>query len=609
MPEPSEREAAAPTHLAWCVPLLLAATLVALGSAGAAHAGTLADAVFFTKRVEQLTGGSGRGSVSGQDSAITLRNGSGAIFLFGDTWADCQMIPNSMASTAELDVSDGASLVYYEDESGRALPPLPKHPATGETTVWLEAVFRRDADVCAFYYMVPPAWPDHSPEEELGGGIACMAGGSPPFVRLGTNVLPGHPHLLGPMSALQLGPKSLAFFVNETVDGAARTFLARTSTATAHDFSTYTYWDGRAWSANPEDRAPVLSNFTAPSVAWNDHLGAWVAMGSLVGSPDGFLSRFGLATSRWYTGPWSETIPLYGETGGGEWGSVYNAFRTAAFDQEGGRRMFTTATHSGRYNVDLFETDVGHAESHFCLASGADDADQLAGGAASTSGPSLLLAPGSRSVIGLRLTGASWVQGAAGVEDPLDTPAVAATSLVLPLAAEAAQSFSARLRVRAGAPNAPAWGSAADLFVMPAVFEIVVDVPVAAGARELRIGNEVAALFGAVSQESGWMPGYDNVVPITLSRLDDHPLDLQLASREESRGGEAWLCHGTCPPAPPSLGECRPPAEFVAHDCSAQEAKTCGLGGEIVLLLPVLGLLRRRRREASGTRNGRQPME
>jgi len=199
-------------------------------------------------------------------------------------------------------------------------------------------------------------------------------------------------------------------------------------------------------------------------------------------------------------------------------------------------------------------------------------------------------------VIGLRLTGASWVQAAEGTEDPLATPAAAAASLVLPLAEEAAESFSAKLLVRVGAPNDPPWGAEPDLFEMPPVSEIVVDVAVSAGASEIRIGNEAAAIFTAVIQRSGWTPGYDNVVPITLSRLDEYPLDLRLASKEGGRGGEAWLCHGTCPSAPALMGvDCRPPPEFMEHDCKVKERpKNCGLGGELALLLPVLVFLRRR---------------
>jgi hypothetical protein len=586
---------------------LLASAVAAQWIAVAAHGQTAADPVlFFTKRVDQLTGSSGAGKVMGQDSAVAVHDPrkESTVFLFGDTWTQCELSPNSMASTTDADASDGIELVYHEDASGRAIPPLAKDPATGEASVWPEAPFLREADLCVFYYMMPPTWPDHAPEDELGGGIACTEGGSAPLARLGANVLPDYPQFLGPKNVIPLGKKWLVFFVNEMVEGLPRTFLARSASSSVGDFSSYTYWDGRRWSGKPGDRVHVFSNLSPPSVAWNDHLGAWVAIGSLVLSPDGLSSRIGLATADSFTGPWSEPVPLYGESDGGTWGSVYNAFRTAAFDQEGGRRMFTTATHSQRYNVDLFETSIGYAESHFCLASSADDADQRAGEETpSASGVSLLLAPSSASMIGLRLTGPSWVQGAAGGGDPLATPAAAAASLVLPLAEAAAQSFSAKLLVRVGAPNDPPWAAEADLFEMPPVAEIVVDVAVAAGASEITIGNEAAAVFTAVIQRSEWSPGYDNVVPITLSRLDDYPLDLRLAGREGGPGVEAWLCHGACPAAPRSMGaDCRPPARFVESGCSVkvkQPLKSCGLGGELVLLLPVVVFLRRARRRAN----------
>jgi hypothetical protein len=266
------------------------------------------------------------------------------------------------------------------------------------------------------------------------------------------------------------------------------------------------------------------------------------------------------------------------------------------FDQESGRRMFTTASHWGRYNVDLFETDVGHAESHFCLAASADDADQLEGEAEpSSSGARLLLAPGSRSVVGLRLTGASWMQAAAGMGDPLAAPDVAATSLVLPLAAEVPAPFTATLRLRVGAPNPASWGSEqTSLFEMVPLSELVLEVPLAAGAKEIRIGSEAAALFAAAIQDAGWRPGYDNVVPISLTRLDEYPSDLELAAREEGEGGGAWLCHGECPSAPTSLTGCRPARAF-AKRCKIEKSRACGIGGEIALVLPLLALLRRRR--------------
>jgi hypothetical protein len=258
--------------------------------------------------------------------------------------------------------------------------------------------------------------------------------------------------------------------------------------------------------------------------------------------------------------------------------------------------MFTTATHWGRYNVDLFETDVGHAESHFCLAASADDADQLEGEAApSTSAARLLLASGGRSAVGLRLTGASWMQAAAGMGDPLAAPDVAATSLVLPLAAEVPASFTATLRLRVGAPNPPAWGSGErSLFEMLPLSELVLDVPLAAGAKEIRVGSEAAALFAAAIQDGAWRPGYDNAVPISVTRLDEYPFDLELAAREEGEGGGAWLCHGECPPAPTSLAECRPGRAF-ARRCKKAKSSACGIGGEIALVLPLLALLRRRR--------------
>jgi hypothetical protein len=262
--------------------------------------------------------------------------------------------------------------------------------------------------------------------------------------------------------------------------------------------------------------------------------------------------------------------------------------------------MFTTATHSGRYNVDLFETDVGHAESHFCLAGSDDDADQLEGEAApSTSAARLLLAPGARSIVGLRLTGAAWVQAAEGIADPLAAPEVAAASLVLPLAAGVRESFSATLRLRVGAPNSPTWRTeGSDLFELAAVSELVVDVPLEAGAREIRIGDEAATLFAAALQHAGWRPGYDNVVPISVTRLDEYPLDLELEAREGGAGGGAWLCHGECPPAPASLGPCRPAREFAKRDCRIGRSAACGLGGEIAFALPLLSLLGRRRAAA-----------
>ena len=112
------------------------------------------------------------------------------------------------------------------------------------------------------------------------------------------------------------------------------------------------------------------------------------------------------------------------------------------------------------------------------------------------------------------------MQAAAGMGDPLAAPDVVATSLVLPLAAEVPASFTATLRLRVGAPNPPAWGSGErSLFEMLPLSELVLDVPLAAGAKEIRVGSEAAALFAAAIQDGAWRPGYDNAVPISVTRV------------------------------------------------------------------------------------------
>ena len=82
----------------------------------------------YTRQVEQMTGQltEEQGDVVGQDSAVAVPFGEEVRFFFGDTYTTTSVLPNSMATTTDLDASDGIDLIYHS--ASVALVVLPTQP-------------------------------------------------------------------------------------------------------------------------------------------------------------------------------------------------------------------------------------------------------------------------------------------------------------------------------------------------------------------------------------------------------------------------------------------------------------------------------------------------
>lgn len=95
--------------------------------------------------------------------------------------------------------------------------------------------------------------------------------------------------------------------------------LARVSVDAVADPDAWTYWDGEAWGADPGAAAELFEGAPILSVAWNEHLGAWL----LVYSPpfdDGIFAR----TAPELTGPWSAATVIYTATGDAPYDAVHH---------------------------------------------------------------------------------------------------------------------------------------------------------------------------------------------------------------------------------------------------------------------------------------------
>jgi len=313
----------------------------------------------FTRQVERCTGDGAisPGHVIGQDSAIAVAYGNEVRVFFGDTSVYCEgrqvWLPNSMATTTDLDASDGLDLDYYLP--GLATPVL--EPIGQEGTVWLMAVFVHGTDIWAYYLSVLPGWPEVPP---LGAGLAVMREGKPPFVRTGFYVFADDPiyqtgiahafvedgwvHLFG---RIKQGYTSVATLKRVPLDALERR-------------DAYEFWTTSGWADSPEPLGVLFTEAGSPSVHWSDHHQQYMAVYSVLFSPYGFLSAVAFRTAPALTGPWSDPTLINGAPGTG-WGSNYAASWNPVFSRENGRVVYFTSTDWSAYNVFLYETSFEFA--------------------------------------------------------------------------------------------------------------------------------------------------------------------------------------------------------------------------------------------------------
>lgn len=528
------------------------------------------DPPVFTRQVERCTGGGGleHGNVLGQDSAIILPYESEVRFFFGDTRVlrDGRVgwLANSMASTSDLDASDGLSLQYYHpDEATTVL--LPEEP---EATVWLSAAFSVGADIYAFYQSVPSGWPEAPP---LGAGLAVMRDGVPPFERTSLYVSPDDPFYETGFGR--------ALVVDDYVYIFGRLGNGFPSTATlkrvpldavedrgAYEFWTTTGWSPTAetvaalftdaavpavqsgWSSTSEMVAALFSESGVPAVHWSEYHQQYLTLYTMIFSPFGFLSSVAMRTAPELTGPWSDATIVNGAPGTG-WGSNYGVDWSSIFSREGGRVLYFTSTDWESYNVYLYETSFEYARSVMRTPAREDFAYEVrprSAGAAlrppRVGRHRLPLRASGKTVVGLRLVGTSFF--------PVAAPTT--MQLTLPIRPLRSGPMSFALRITAKPPNRPAFDRRVpgdlDLREMLASVDTTVTLP--AGATELVLTDEIAPLLEAAMAHADWVPARINTLTLLLERTDAEARTIRIDTTAPMGAAQAALCWGWCPPGP-----------------------------------------------------------
>ena len=102
----------------------------------------------------------------------------------------------------------------------------------------------------------------------------------------------------------------------------------------ATERSSYSYWDGRAWTTELTRAALAVPGSTSGfSVSYNDHLRAYLAFSSR-----GFSNAVDLRVAAQPEGPWTDPLQVYRFPS-----AIYATHQHDALDADGGRRVFVSA--------------------------------------------------------------------------------------------------------------------------------------------------------------------------------------------------------------------------------------------------------------------------
>jgi hypothetical protein len=96
-------------------------------------------------------------------------------------------------------------------------------------------------------------------------------------------------------------------------------------------------WDGAAWDGDPGRAADLFDGAPIMSVAYNQHLGAWVAIYA-----ETLENEIVLRTAPALTGPWSGELHVIDTDPGASDSWTYDALAHPSFDEDGGRVIYVT---------------------------------------------------------------------------------------------------------------------------------------------------------------------------------------------------------------------------------------------------------------------------
>ncbi|MCA9687519.1 MAG: DUF4185 domain-containing protein, partial [Myxococcales bacterium] len=214
-----------------------------------------------------------------------------------------------------------------------------QQPCGARWAVWPgEPVWDEEGERALIFYSLIYAEPGDFNFESVGSSIAVWTDpdGLPerPVIDAGAE----HPDLLwaagepGWGLGTQVVDGMLYTFACDGGDGVGHDCrLARVEPARIHELAAWRYWDGKGWGSDAGDAEVLFPGAPIMSVAYNDHLGAWLAVYS---TP--FSSEIVGRTAPALTGPWSREGLLYdaGED------TPYDAVAHVEYEAEDGRVQY-----------------------------------------------------------------------------------------------------------------------------------------------------------------------------------------------------------------------------------------------------------------------------
>ncbi len=497
---------------------------------------------FFTRRVQQLTGRPNtQGGVKGQDSALIIPYKDEVRFFFGDTLSAMPMASNSMASTQDFDASDGIDLKYSQVLPISVLKAVPP-----EATVWLTGPFVVGDDIYSYFLRIPAGW--NTDGKVLGSGLAVLNQATGKFVRTSLDIPPETP--LTGIGESQVVGDYVYSYVQKREGWTFYNTLVRAPVAELANIAAFEAWTGHGWSFDLTQAEWLFENSTSPNPEYNPYLGQWLAVTNNFWpdpayGPSGLVSQIVLRTSDSRFGSWSDPSMILSLSHPTDpeknYALAYNAFHSAAFDREGGRVFYTTATDWNIYNVYLYETQIDYAQTTLSVRSGSDDASQRGSGRARTKFERLPLMRLGRSMVGYQLRGSSFYP----------RQEVTKSTLTLPLAKPIASShMDVVLRIELGVPDSSSFSGLVKKELTGATKIASIDVPVTlvSGDDFIVLDNEINELLDIASQDPAWDPGKETSIPLYISRVDSSSRTIQLAAIEEGMGAASLdVCYGACP--------------------------------------------------------------
>ena len=304
--------------------------------------------------------------IEGRDGGVSAVAWDRSIWVYGDTVLtqadarDTNWHHNSFSMTTDLDASDGITgFIEPLDSAGAPLhliapspdeqafndahagDPCEESPCGARWAVWPGApIFDAARDRALIFYGLIYAEPGPFNFEGVGTSVAIWSDPDGLPERPVIDPDAEHPDLLfhagepGWGAAAAIVDDQLYNFACDGDDGPGHSCrLARVDLDELLDRAAWRYFDGEGWSADMGEVAMLFEGAPILSVAWSEHLGAWLVVYS-----EPFSSKVRGRTAPELSGPWSQEQTLYdaGED------TPYDAVHHPEYDEDGGRVIHVT---------------------------------------------------------------------------------------------------------------------------------------------------------------------------------------------------------------------------------------------------------------------------